>query len=146
MHRPTFQAHLVLESLSLFGLTLYWNQNPRSGSSCVGQFWDLYRQGVAEYNLGTRSGPVYSFKRKFRPEERAVPPPVSVICSPAKFRLWTALVNIHLSLQKLRGFNKADKILRKLLMRRAQTYSRGNTMPQANSGNLANISNSPHRT
>jgi lipid II:glycine glycyltransferase (peptidoglycan interpeptide bridge formation enzyme) len=106
---------------------------------------DLYRQGVAEYNLGTRSGPVYTFKRKFRPEERAVPPPVSVICSPVKFRLWTALVNIHLGLQKLRGFNKADKILRKLLMRRAQTYSPGNTMAQANSGNLANISNSPHR-
>jgi len=84
---------------------------------------DQYRQGVAEYNLGTRSGPVYAFKRKFRPEERAIPPPVSIICSPVKFHVWTALLNIHAGLQKLHGFKKADRLLRKLLMRRVQRHS-----------------------
>jgi hypothetical protein len=48
---------------------------------------DLFRDGVREYNLGTRSGSVYAFKRKFRPEERSITPPISLICSPAKFRL-----------------------------------------------------------
>jgi hypothetical protein len=35
---PSFQAHPVLESLSLFGLTPYWNHPLLSGSSCAGQF------------------------------------------------------------------------------------------------------------
>lgn len=50
MHWPLiFQAHSGLESLLRFGLTLYWNQTPRSGSSRVGQFfwllgWSQIRQ------------------------------------------------------------------------------------------------------
>jgi hypothetical protein len=107
---------------------------------------DLYQHGVTEYNLGTRSGPVYAFKRKFRPEERTVPPPVSVICSPLKFHVWTALLNTHTGLQKLRGFKKADRILRRLLMRRRKKSSRGKMKASGNSENPANMSDLPRRT
>lgn len=81
---------------------------------------DLFRDGVREYNLGTRSGPVYAFKRKFRPEERSITPPISLICSPAKFRLWRAFLNTNARLRNIPGFRKANKALRTLMLRSAR--------------------------
>jgi lipid II:glycine glycyltransferase (peptidoglycan interpeptide bridge formation enzyme) len=107
---------------------------------------DVYRQGITEYNLGTRSGPVYAFKRKFRPEQREVPSPVSIICSPLKFHVWTALLSAHTGLQKVRSFKKADKVLRRLLMRTGQTNSRGKVSARTNSEDLPSMSNLPRRT
>jgi hypothetical protein len=50
---------------------------------------DAYRRwGCTHYDLGTRSGNVYPFKRKFRPVERHCPPPVTLVTNPTLFRLW----------------------------------------------------------
>jgi hypothetical protein len=44
--------------------------------------------GSSHYNLGTRSGVVWSFKQKFRPHVRSCPAPVTVVLRPARFRIW----------------------------------------------------------
>ena len=50
---------------------------------------DAYRRwGASRYDLGTRSGDVYPFKRKFRPVERRCPPPVTLPCNDTLLRLW----------------------------------------------------------
>jgi len=52
---------------------------------------DFARLGTQFYNLGTRSGAVYEFKRKFHPLERTSPPPVTVVTNAALYRAWSAL-------------------------------------------------------
>ncbi len=52
---------------------------------------DFAALGVRHYNLGTRSGAVYEFKRKFRPVERTNPPPVTVIVNPLLYPLWSGV-------------------------------------------------------
>ena len=50
---------------------------------------DAYRRwGCTQYDLGTRSGNVYPFKRKFRPVERHCPPPATLVINPTLFRVW----------------------------------------------------------
>jgi hypothetical protein len=53
---------------------------------------DLYQQGARFYNLGTRSGAVEQFKRKFRPLEVIHPSPVTLILNPTLYALWCASV------------------------------------------------------
>jgi len=48
--------------------------------------------GATFYNLGTRSGPVYTFKAKFRPVEHDRPEPLSLIVNPRLYRLWHRLL------------------------------------------------------
>jgi Acetyltransferase (GNAT) domain len=55
---------------------------------------DLYAAGVQNYNLGTRSGTVYTFKRKFCPEEREILTRC-IITGPQRFRLWRAAYGTH---------------------------------------------------
>jgi Acetyltransferase (GNAT) domain len=52
---------------------------------------EFAREGARYYDLGTRSGPVYTFKRKFRPVERQLPPPVTVVINRPLFLIWSAL-------------------------------------------------------
>lgn len=68
---------------------------------------ELGAQGVTEYNLGTRSGPVYVFKKKFRPQERKLSQR-TIITAPIRFGLWkTALRTYHwLGNQKLNLLKK----------------------------------------
>ncbi len=49
------------------------------------------RYAVKFYDLGTRSGPVYRFKQKFRPIERRLASPVTVVTNPILFRAWCAV-------------------------------------------------------
>jgi hypothetical protein len=58
--------------------------------------WMAMRQAVTWgckwYDLGPKSGPViYQFKRKFRPEERDAPPPVTLVTNRFTFLLWSGL-------------------------------------------------------
>jgi hypothetical protein len=48
--------------------------------------------GASAYNLGTRSGPVYTFKAKFRPEERESPTPVTLVVNGALYQAWRRLL------------------------------------------------------
>lgn len=48
--------------------------------------------GSRFYNLGTRSGPVYTFKAKFRPTEHERPTPLTLIIKPGLYRLWRRLL------------------------------------------------------
>jgi lipid II:glycine glycyltransferase (peptidoglycan interpeptide bridge formation enzyme) len=48
--------------------------------------------GSAFYNLGTRSGPVYTFKAKFRPVEHTHPQPLTLEVTPPLYRLWRRLL------------------------------------------------------
>lgn len=50
---------------------------------------DAFRRWGTHYDLGTRSGNVYPFKRKFRPTERRHPPPSTLVTGPARYALWT---------------------------------------------------------
>jgi len=49
----------------------------------------LAREGVEVYDLGTKSGAVYQFKRKFRPKEIVHPQPVTVIGNRALYGAWS---------------------------------------------------------
>ncbi len=49
----------------------------------------LAREGAEVYDLGTKSGAVYVFKRKFRPREIVHPAPVTVVANPVLYRAWT---------------------------------------------------------
>jgi hypothetical protein len=49
--------------------------------------------GTRYYDLGTRSGQVYQFKRKFHPEYHHLPPPVVLVSHPARFRCWSMLAD-----------------------------------------------------
>jgi hypothetical protein len=50
-------------------------------------------RGARYYNLGTRSGPVYTFKSKFRPDERVHPEPLALVVQPRLYRLvWRRLL------------------------------------------------------
>ncbi|MFN3648020.1 MAG: GNAT family N-acetyltransferase [Armatimonadota bacterium] len=44
--------------------------------------------GVTRYSLGTRSGPVYAFKRKFRPDELSYPSPATLVTGRARYGIW----------------------------------------------------------
>jgi len=62
----------------------------RPSPSCLLHFRamrDCYSRGCTEYDLGSRSGPVYRFKSKFRPQERVHPAPVNVVLEPATYPL-----------------------------------------------------------
>lgn len=65
---------------------------------------DFYHLGVRYYNLGSRSGPVYQFKRKFHPIERVNPPPATLVVNQGLYRLWTLVV--LRCLLPLRGYVK----------------------------------------
>jgi hypothetical protein len=52
---------------------------------------DVRRLGCTAYDLGPPSGPVYQFKRKFRPVSHVPPQPVTIATSPLLYRLWTTL-------------------------------------------------------
>lgn len=49
----------------------------------------LAREGVEVYDLGTRSGPVYQFKRKFHPQQIVHPAPVTMVANPVLYRAWS---------------------------------------------------------
>jgi lipid II:glycine glycyltransferase (peptidoglycan interpeptide bridge formation enzyme) len=49
-------------------------------------------RGATFYNLGTRSGPVYTFKSKFRPVEHEHPPPLTFAVNPPMYKLWRRLL------------------------------------------------------
>lgn len=55
---------------------------------------DAAELGAREYSLGSRSGVVYQFKRKFRPVERMNPVPVTVVCDPLMYRVWSGLLGV----------------------------------------------------
>lgn len=46
------------------------------------------QMGCSTYNLGTRSGPVYTFKAKFRPTEHQLPRPLTFAINPKAYRVW----------------------------------------------------------
>jgi hypothetical protein len=48
--------------------------------------------GCSFYNLGTRSGPVYTFKAKFRPVEHERPAPLTFAIRPRLYALWRRLL------------------------------------------------------
>lgn len=58
--------------------------------------WNAIQQarelGAAWYNLGTRSGPVYTFKSKFRPIEHERPTPLTLIVKPTLYGIWRRLL------------------------------------------------------
>ncbi|HEV8239580.1 MAG TPA: GNAT family N-acetyltransferase [Thermoanaerobaculia bacterium] len=61
-----------------------------SSPSCLLHFRamrDSFAHGCTLYDLGSRSGPVYRFKSKFRPQERVHPVPVNLILEPATYPL-----------------------------------------------------------
>jgi lipid II:glycine glycyltransferase (peptidoglycan interpeptide bridge formation enzyme) len=53
---------------------------------------DAVEAGRSFYNLGTRSGPVYTFKAKFRPVEHERPAPLTFIVNRPLYRLWRRLL------------------------------------------------------
>jgi len=63
-----------------------------SGSPSVLMHWiamrALAREGVEVYDLGTKSGPVYQFKRKFHPREIVHPAPVTMVANRVLYRAW----------------------------------------------------------
>jgi hypothetical protein len=48
--------------------------------------------GATFYNLGTRSGPVYTFKAKFRPVEHDRPAPLTFVINPRLYQIWRRLL------------------------------------------------------
>jgi len=48
--------------------------------------------GATFYNLGTRSGPVYAFKAKFRPVEHDRPAPLTFVVNPRLYDIWRRLL------------------------------------------------------
>ena len=66
-------------------------------------------QGTRYYDLGTRSGPVYRFKQKFRPMEREIPPPVVLVPHPLRFRSWSTVID--------GGLRRAWPTLKRLIAR-----------------------------
>jgi hypothetical protein len=53
---------------------------------------DAQAMGCSFYNLGTRSGPVYTFKAKFRPFEHERPAPLTFAIQPRLYALWRRLL------------------------------------------------------
>lgn len=53
---------------------------------------EAMRLGCRFYNLGTRSGSVYTFKSKFRPTERDWPAPLTFAISPRLYQVWRRLL------------------------------------------------------
>jgi hypothetical protein len=53
---------------------------------------DAKAMGCSFYNLGTRSGPVYTFKAKFRPTEHERPAPLTFAIRPRLYSLWRRLL------------------------------------------------------
>jgi hypothetical protein len=49
----------------------------------------LAREGAEVYDLGTKSGAVYVFKRKFRPREIVHPAPVTMVGNRVLYRTWS---------------------------------------------------------
>ncbi|MBX6332128.1 MAG: GNAT family N-acetyltransferase [Gemmatimonadaceae bacterium] len=52
---------------------------------------DFARESVRTYDLGTRSGPVYQFKRKFHPVEIRHPEPITVVTNPVLYAAWSVV-------------------------------------------------------
>ncbi|HTJ00128.1 MAG TPA: GNAT family N-acetyltransferase [Dongiaceae bacterium] len=64
-----------------------------------------YRQlGCRWYNLGARSGPVYAFKKKFRPQELPSAGACTLVFGSVRFWLWTGIF--------LRVYEGGQKLLR----------------------------------
>lgn len=67
----------------------------RPSPSCL-LHWRAMREskglGAKRYHLGTKSGVVYRFKRKFRPIESQPPPPVTLILRPWIYAIWSKLL------------------------------------------------------
>jgi hypothetical protein len=62
----------------------------RPSPSCLLHFRamrECFAAGCLEYDLGSRSGPVHRFKRKFRPVERPRMPPVNWVLDPKAYEL-----------------------------------------------------------
>ena len=82
--RAGSRAHYVIGALDREAL------GDRPSPSCLLHFRamrDCFARGCTLYDLGGRSGPVYRFKSKFRPQERVHPPPVNLILDPALYPL-----------------------------------------------------------
>ena len=82
--RAGSRAHYVVGALDREAL------GDRPSPSCLLHFRamrDSFARGCTLYDLGSRSGPVYRFKSKFRPQERVHPPPVNLILDPASYPL-----------------------------------------------------------
>lgn len=52
---------------------------------------DFAHDGATMYDLGTRSGPVHQFKRKFRPREVSFPDPVTLVTNRVLYPVWSVL-------------------------------------------------------
>ena len=71
--------------------------NKQLSPSCLLQ-WnsmrDFFQDGVKHHNLGTRSGKVYQFKKKFRPEEISNSPPLTMVLNKPLFKLWLIILSL----------------------------------------------------
>jgi lipid II:glycine glycyltransferase (peptidoglycan interpeptide bridge formation enzyme) len=52
---------------------------------------DFQARGARVYDLGTSSGPVHRFKQKFRPTERHLALPVTIVLHPWAYRAWMGM-------------------------------------------------------
>lgn len=80
---------------------------------------DFAREGTHTYDLGTRSGVVHVFKRKFRPLEVTHPRPITVVLNPPLYAVWSLLV-LRLARGRWRGLKQAAA---RLLTARPMTRS-----------------------
>lgn len=79
-------AHLIISALDREAITGRETPSILTHWQAMRDFSQLDTQA---FDLGTRSGDAYEFKRKFRPVERTNPPPVAIILSPLRFQLWS---------------------------------------------------------
>lgn len=83
--RSRHVAHYVIGALDTAALDA-------ADSPSVLLHWTAMREaaraGARHYDLGTRSGPVYQFKRKFRPVEHRHPAPVTLVLRGARYDMW----------------------------------------------------------
>lgn len=87
--------------------------NKKASPSCLLQWKamrDFYYKGTKYHNLGTRSGTVYQFKRKFRPKEIENSDSLTVVINNKWFVTWEIIV--------LRIFNSHMKKALNLIRRR----------------------------
>lgn len=86
--RDGLSAHYIIGALDVEGL------GERESPSVL-LHWRAMRhfqaQGARIYDLGTSSGPVHRFKQKFRPAERHLAPPVTIVLHPWAYRAWTGV-------------------------------------------------------
>ena len=88
--RDRMSSYYISGALDVVALS-----NKQESPACLLQ-WEamrfFFRQGVKYHNLGTRSGKVYQFKRKFRPTERVNPPPLTLVTNRFLYSLWSVIV------------------------------------------------------